>query len=816
MVDLEILRSRGITVEALKEKLAGNPLTWKTTVSSGANNDEVNRHNLWNRIRSRIMEGMNRNFEDYRIYKALDVAWEKPFQQISMTLLGEFIEKDVNSDKVYKQLEEWGLTHMITQEVDKRTGKPTGKKVFNLPIFFNVFVPLVRAYATIRWAKIMNDRNLTPFFKFEPAKMTTPNRLKCEVLTDRVEVMANQYGYYDVTKQAVLKMLHYSWCLQFPKEEWHSEEQIRYADADDVADKKLNIQGKECAEGDEIKYTAREGLRYHLPHPTRFFRDLNHGCYTYNTDSGSEFAGYWSIRRYRDLYTGNYWNKDAVSIGPNSLIEDHRTFFASVYSACTLQIPVIPKTSSNDGNTLIAQTGGGTGTLDREKQLAYLYYGTDHMDQGVLTTEYFEKLIPSENGLGDYDGPVWFRFVIAGDNATFLYAAPLPYCPIIYYGYDADESRTNNPSLSLEILPFQDQFSNVLTQIILTAKQNLANMTLVDEDVLTPEAKESILNIGETLFRKLNVFGYSGKKLLRSQGRANEAIQAHQLPKGNVAELTGVLKTILDVLERVLVMSSQEVAQSASHEQTREEVKNIAKSTSTRLLFTSKPIDIAREAWKRQLYYGLMAYGDDDFYAHIPAEMPLKKNVLEDMGFTFVDKDVSITPQDRHRRVKISKKRTAIDLWSLASTRDGDDRVSDAQTAQAMAQIVQSLMANPLTAQAIGAEQAIQITNQICQLAGLPRDFVLKDASAGQGDPAAQQAAAQQQLAQVAQTVLQQVNQGLQQEMQPLLEKTTENSKDIALMAPLITKIAQALQIQAPNPSADDLQPAEPVAGGPS
>lgn len=797
MVDLDILRKRGIHDEALRAKLSSNPLTWK------ADGDEGLRLQMHNRHRSRIQEAMNRNFQDYRIYHALDTAWDTPFRQISPTLLGDFLEKDPNDEEVNSKIKEWGLTHMITQEVDQRTGKETGKKSFNLPMFFEVFVPLVKAYVTIRWAKIMNDRRLTPFFKYDPAKVTAINKLKCGVITDRVQVMSNQYGYYDVTKQAVLKMLHYSSCLQFVKEEWDQEEQLKYADETDVALKRLTEEGKECVVGDEIWHTTKEGIRYHLPHPTRFFSDLNHGNWTYNYDCGSEFAGYWNIRRYRDILNAGLWNGDAISIGPNSLVQDHRTFFASVYSACTLLMPV-SSTKTNDGNTLLAQTGGGIGDLDKEKQLAYLYYGTDHLDQGVLVTEYFEKLNPKQNGLGDYDADVWFRFVVAGDNTTYMYATPLPYCPIVYYGYDADESRTNNASLSLECLPFQDHFGNTLSQILLTAKQNLANMTLVDTDILEPEAIKKMQGLGEQYFRFLNIFGFSGKKMQRLQARTMEAIQGHSLPKGNIAELTNVLNTILDVLERVLVMSSHEVAQAASHEQTREEVRNIAQSTSTRLLFTATPVDIAREAWKRQLYQGVMAYGDDDVYAHVPSDVPLTKEVITKLGFTFVDEDEHTTASDNHRAVRVDKKRTAIDLWTLASTRDGEDRANDSQMAQVMAMMARDLMANPITAQAIGPDQAIQIANQIAQLAGLPRDFILRNVNP-QAGPEQAQAQAQQQLQQVVQIVLQQVNQNLQNELKPLLDHTMANSKDIAL-------IIKAMGINVPNPATagDTSQPQPP------
>lgn len=821
MIDLKVLEQRGITPQSLEAALKGDPLgkaPERALIKPGIDlapeqkDREMRVQSLINRIRSRIQEGMTRNLADFRTYYALDILWDTPFRQINPTLLQTFLESDPNDEKVYKAFQDWGLTNWIEEKKDPKTGKAV--KSLNLPVFVNVIVPLVKAYVTIRWAKIMNDRRLTPFFKYEPVKLTGELTLKCDVLTDRVQVMAEQYGYFDVMKQAVLKMLHYSQCFQFPKEEWHYEEQVRKATPEDV---RLGIKKTEegdkvlAQEDDEITVTDREGLRYHLPHPTRTFYDLAHGPYTFNYDSGCEYAGYWRIARYREILDSTFWNKEQVALGSVDLVSGNRLFFTTVYTACTLTIPVVKPANTPSGGAAAASLGVGAGNLDREKEIATLYYGTEHGDQGVLVTEYFEKLIPSENGLGDYDKPVWFRFVVAGDGCTILYAAPLPYCPIIYYGYDADESRSKNASMSLEIAPFQDQFSNMLTQIILTAKQNLANVVFIDEDQVTETSKTFIQNIGEKFFRALNIISFSGKKAFKGQNRVVDAAHSVTFPKGNVAELINVLKTILDVLERVLVMSSQEVAQAASHEQTREEVKNIAGSTNTRVVFTAVPVDIARDAWKRQIYYALMAYGDDEFFVHVPTEVPLTDELLTALGFSVIEKPLA-HPNDRWRRMKVKKHGLAVPLWELASNRDNEDRTNYEKIATLLATITDKLIANPMTAQAIGPDQAIELANQICYFAGLPRNVKLRNV--GGAAPEQQQAAAQQQLQQVVQTVLQQVNQNLQTELKPLLDHaaqtaqaTAQNSQDLSLVMPQIAQIMQALNIQVPHPANDNGNP---------
>jgi hypothetical protein len=816
MIDLDILADRGVSVETLSKYLKGDPKDFQhggTVIDESIPEDAKNkkaselRWRMWNRARSRIQEGMDRNFADWRTYYALDQAWDVPFRQITPTLLQTFLDQDPNSDQIAKQAQDWGLANLIQQELDPRTGQPTGKKTFNLPVFFNVFVPLVRAYVTIRWAKIMNDRRLIPFFKYEPLKATDELRTKCETITDRVQVMSTQYNYLEVLKQGVFKMLHYAACFQVIKEEWHSEQQWKRASAEDVALEKTTEEtviqkNEETGENEEvpvpadanedIKVTTREGLRYHHPHPTRYFYDLAHGPYTYNTDSGCEFFGYWRVARYREILDGSFWNTDRVSLGTADLLVNHQMFFQSVYTGCTMKMgvcqPPPPSTGQIAGAVPVYTSGVGTGQLDREKALANQYFGTDHLDQGVLVTEYFEKLIPSENGLGDYDCPVWFRFVMAGDGCTFLYAAPLPGCPVLYAGYDADESRSKNASLSLEILPFQDQFTNVLNQIILTAKQNLANLVMIDEDQLPDSTYRKIQGLGEGLYRFLNVYGFSGKKAFRGQNKVAEAVQSFAFPKGSTSELIGVLKTILDVLERVLVMSSHEVGQSASHEQTKEEVRNIAQSTSSRQTFTATPVDIMCEAWKRQIYVYLMAFGDDDIYAQIPAKTPLSKQQLEEMGFTFIDHDEAVlySPNKKFIAAKIKKDKTAVDIWYFASTRDGEDRTNDREVAVAMSQVMQPILNVPGMVQALGLDQIIEITNMIAQKAGVDRDFQLTNQS--QGGPADPEAMAQAQEAQAQEAeaklkgVVDQVLEQVKKQIDPLEEAAKDNAKELGLL----------------------------------
>lgn len=797
MVDLKILEARGITREFLRGRLSSDD-----TARTGTPDEKTAVDRLKARIRSRVNEGVSRNLSDWQWIYALDKAWDTPFRQFHPKLFGSLESGDMAG--CCSIMRAMNLGEVVETYKDDK-----GKDCYRInEDKFLMLVGLTRSYTTIRWAKIVNDRRLTPFLKFEPAKVTNVNRAKCEVLTDRVQVMSTQYAYFDVMKQSVLKMLHYSYCLKFIQEEWHSEEQLRYATAEDVTNQKIahgsvteaNPQGTPCREGDLVEFVEREGLRYDLPHPTRVYKDLAHPLYTINSDSGVTYGGYWKVVRYGDVLAANYWNKDRVSLGTTNLIDTNSLYFQSVYTACTLKYPTAA--TPNAG----AEAGVGAASTDREKQLADQFYGTAHEDQGCLLTHHFEKLIPSEYGLGDYNYPVWFRFVLAGDQHTILYAAPLPSIPMTYLGYDADESRSKNASLSMEILPYQYQFENLLSQIIQSCKQNLANLTLVNRDVLDDDQIKAIKGIGPNFWQKLNIFGASFKNLsklfMRSNATAQELGVTLGLPKANIAELVNVLKTILDVLERVLVMSSHEVAQAASHEQTREEVRNIAQSTSSRLTFTATPVDLEREAWKRQIYAYLMTYGDDDFYGNIPAENEITKDQLEALGFTYVDKD-DLTGREAFRRVKIKKSRLAMPLYEFASTRDGEDRTSDREVATVMATFARDILNNPMLAQAIGPDQALGMANQIAYLAGLPRDFKLRNVG---GTPQQMQEKAQQELKQVADIVLQAAEEKIKQAITPLLDEVKHQQTEIGVLM----RVAGL----APSPNANADQGPNPPAGG--
>lgn len=790
MVDLQILREQGCSAEDWKKKLEHPPFGG---VKDGKTQDDKITA-LRNRIRDRINAGRNRNFQTAKTYYALDVAWDTALKQIPPTLLRSMENNpvipaaDLNKSSVTDILNSWGIDASRAFIEEDSVDPKIKSKVYriNVPELIKILVPLMKAYITIRWAKLTNDRRVDPFLQYDPAINTKKNRARCEAITSAIQVQARQYGYFNVMKQAVLKMLLYGICLVFPLEEWHTEEQLAGDPPDDSTVKKngedkTNGNGKE--KKSEKKYktvVVKQGIRYHHPHPSRMYWDQAHRVGTFNTDSGCTFGGYWRVLTYKDLRSNKgYYNTDKVSYGTGSdWSRSNLSFFNTVYP-CVINFPCVGSTGSGPSN-------------DRETKVVDGYYnsGSDD-DKSVVLVEHFEKLNPKECGLGDYDFDIWARFVVASDD-TIVYAAPLAYCPINYYGYDPDEYRDVNTSLGLETLPFQGHFENTLTQILLTTKQNLTNLTFIDEDAVPKNYMAKIVNLGERFWRTVNIIPFSRKKWERQQINPKEAVTSHKFPFQDVVGLMNTLRTILDTLERILVMSSQEVAQAASHEQTREEVRNIAGNTSSRLQFTAGGVDDGLEAMKVQLYHALMAYGEDEFYTQIPSETGLTKKMLDDLGFTYAgeddDEEFDEEESRSEKRIPVKVTKTAIAITSFASARDSTDRLNNTEVGVAMMNTLRDWMGNPILAQAIQADQAIDLANMTVRMAGFPRDFKLRNMTPKMS-PEEQAANAKQQLDELVNAVMAQVQEGLM----PTLEAVKANSAAIEELNKIVGEIQQRL-----------------------
>lgn len=716
---------------------------------------------LINRINDRIKDGISRNLTDARLYYAIDKSYDVGFQQVPATLLESILDRDWDEKKVMSAFNEWGLGYLLTPAPCTCQQKPCScgsgtKKVLNIPAFFKVFLPLVKAYVTIRWSKIYTDRNVSPLYKVEPFLSTAINRLRSEILTNRIQFMSTQLGYNTVMRQEIFQALLYSFALSFPKESWYTEK-VEYVEEDGKTTEKI----------------VREGIRYNTPHPSRVFTDQSDRPSTFNTDNGCMYAGYWNIVPWKSVkMSEDYWNKDAVTYGTN-WISSAPSYFEEIFP-CSMRFPSQSTPFKNIDGAITSHR-----PQQRDEALDS-YYTTADDDKAVVLTEYFEKLNPKADGISDYDGFLWFRFVVAS-NDTIVFAEPLPYAPVIYTGYDADENRAKNASLALEVMPFQDHIGNLLSQYVLSVKQNLDKTIFYNTDVVDESHINQLKNIGEKRFRAPVYIPFSGKEQISfaSTGPQNAFLPVN-FPHQNTQEIAQSISAIINILERVLSLSAQELGQPATHEQTAQESIIIANNVSTRLGLTASFVDDASHARKVQLYNALMAYGNEEMYAQVSTDIPINASILNAIGFTVVPDNVPdegtevVSTEGEAIVVKGNKKGLIMD--GFASNREGADRVNGPQLAGALANFMAAFAnSSGVLLQLLGPEQTVHLFNQMATTAGFPRDFRLKV------DPKVlqmQEQAAQQQ-GQGGQEMLQQVGEAIRTSQASTIEEVGKAIKPL-------------------------------------
>src|SRR5258708_2417057 len=365
------------------------------------------------------------------------------------------------------------------------------------------------------------------------------------------------------------------------------------------------------------------------------------------------------------------------------------TFFSTLYP-CVCKFP---NQASRAPNATAAASAGnaptaGAGAMDRESAAGF--YAAEETDKAVTLTQLFMKLVPKDKGWGDYPYPVWFRFVVVNESRV-IYAEPLAYCPVVYRGYDAHEERELNSSIVLEALPFQDHIGNLLSQQLLTIKQNLISAVFVNEDAVGKPTMDRIQNLGKKLYVETTFIPYSARAAMMAGKDIKEAFIPVNFPRLDTTQILTGVRAMLDMMERILVMSSQEIGAAAPHEQTAEETRVIQSSTSNRLNFTASYDDDADLAWKKQLYDALMAYGEEEVYAQIETlNAGDVKKTLEDLGFSVEEEGDA----GKNTKTLVKGNKTALAYETFASTRDSGERINNVQLANAMVQLLQVIFTN--------------------------------------------------------------------------------------------------------------------------
>lgn len=648
-----------------------------------ADDKDVNVAKLIQLTANRIKNGRLKNLSEYQIWAAVDFAFDERMSQGKPAILRHIMENCHTATEVMDGLKGWGLspeTLMTRTKIDGKDGWELNQQVFT-----EVFLPFVSSYLLVRLAKIFNDRNLTPLFEFPPREYTAENRIICKILGEIVETVAIDFGYSATLRTFIFNALMYSVSLKFPVEKWT----------------------KDMTEEEDVEVVEKEGVRYNVPHVSRIYYDLNYPLDTLNTGTGCSYAGYWDIVPWGSVVMDDsLWNKTKVPHGTNWLDPTHayHNYFTEVYP-CTLAFPK-PRQSNRS---------------DREA-VAVRYNSRSDYDSAFFRTTHFMELTPADWGLGKYTNKVWMRFIVGGDD-TIMYAETMNSRPVDYIGYDADAGRGRNASLALEIMPFQDLASNAITQFLLTIKRNLLNFVFYDKDTVDPEQIATLKHNKNKQFGGLNFVGVSSMAMDKVGSPVEASFKSvnFQYADSN-APLLG-LNTIISMLERVLVISAQEIGGSASHQQSKKEVELTNTSSSNRVAYTASFVDEGIEGWKRSLAETIIANMDGkEVTASIPTDVPNLEDNLAKLGFKFVDGP----PRAGDSHVVVRGTISKLKLVKLVARRSDADRQNDSQTAQIMMQAIMAVANSPLLSQGVDLSSLIEGLEQAAKLAGADDDFTFK------------------------------------------------------------------------------------------
>lgn len=763
MIDPAVFKKHKLDAESLKKKF---------DLTDGKEAEGIKR--LRTLIRDRINRGMDYTLTNWRTWKAVDIAYDAPLHQYTPTIMRTLMSGCTSVDKAKNICSGWGISEDAFLCKVKEGGKDALR--LNVPQIFTTLLPFTLAYTSVRVAKIFNDRNLMPLLKYEPAIATAKNKARCQVITQLVQRMTATMGYATTLQRMILNPLLYSVGMMFPEEPWFKDTQ-------------------EDAEGKE--FCVRQGVRYVLPHISRMFYDLNYPLASFNTDTGCEYAGYFTIKRYRDV-VGNplYWNKEKITYGTDWIGgPGYSDYFTQAYP-CVLELP---KRTNPLG--------------DSNREDAAVYYQSGDSDKAIFVTPLFMKLVPKDWDLGDYKYPVWFRFFIAADD-TVIYAEPYPYRPVTVTQYDPDQNRAQNASLALEIIPFQDLLGNLLTQIVLTIKRNLANVTFYDTNLNIDGAMTQFAQQNQWQYAGLQFIGYDSTRQ-KMVNAADPRNSFHQItfPFADTSQMFGAINTVISLLERLLVISPQEIGSAASHQQSKHEIVVIDQNTTNRVAYTASFIDEAIDAWKSQLYDALICYADEEFVAEVTADLPDAQKVIEELGFKLENYDKST----RKYYVKGNKK--ALALEGFASTKDGPDRGNDVAAGQAMALGIQSINQNPQAAAIADPVSILEGLTEAAKMSGAPDDFKIRTKEeavvaqqavdlVNQMGEQLKQAAVQEAVAQVSEQIAKPAAAAIQEHSDAIQEIQQNLAQTIATMESLTEAAQQAPPLMTPDQSVIPINPA--------
>ena len=706
------------------------------------------------RIANRFRLGLESNCKNSQMFQAVDMVWDSPPITKWTVSAMLYAQGKINVEIAAKEFEKLGVAKDFCVYDEKDNSKIVG---INAPKLFEVTVNLVRSYITRRHAaQTARFKNLWPYYLYEARGTRDVDKLRADVLSQRVDIMADQFGYRRKGGQSIRRQFLYGHVVSFVAKGWTKERGW-----EEVEDKKgEEFKNSEPGKTQYKDVTIREGVEFIDPHPTRIFWDTSQPLSAINVDLGPTYIGYWDVVPYNQIKNNpsSYWNHDKIAYsdaGGYKIAQKYANFFNYYYAdSCTIN--TVP---SGDTTSIEAYKVDFTAENDRKMDG---YFGAEEGDQHLFLVQYYEKINPKTEGIADYPFDVWVRYVTTGDG-TVVGGEFLSSIPAAFGGLNFNDDRRMNISPAHELMPFQDQITNILSQVLLNMKTSMLTIYAIDQDYLSQDQCNEIKAAlkAQNYYTAPVVMFYSNTKKLELEAHniipgqrrhpdVIKAIRADSVEK--VSEGFRAIAQLLSIVERLMVLSPQELGQPAPREISALEAQEISASVNTIYEFIADDIDEHRSALKKIIYESLIGnHTEGEDMMPLPVKHNYTRETLRAAGFKIlgengkaeelpergtpangngsagiagiIEESASEPEVEQRQQFTVIGNVSNLALSVNFSSKDGGDRASNPQAAQVLTQLLTGLFRSarsmPRLLDMIGEKQIAQVFNSILRLSGV-------------------------------------------------------------------------------------------------
>lgn len=715
-------------------------------------------------IQGRLNESIQWGLRNYKLYAAVDLAWDTPTISKETLPLQLYAQGKIDLEACQTELSALPIGKQYVRRNEQ--GKATA---IDLPKFIDVSVNLVRSMLTRRHAAQANKyNNLYPYYKYESRSTGLVGKLRADVMSQQAEIIVDGFDYRHHDEQVMRDALLYGRCIDFVRCGWERHEQFRQkALAPELTGSNGPIQT-------EI-FCVKQGVSFHNPHPTRLILDNSEPISSINTDTGPNYIGYWDVTRYGEINNNPlYFNRDAIGYGPNfwSILTTYSAFFTQYYT----NVKAPP--SDPQQQRINADTAGNNDAKNTQS-----LYATNMDDMAVIKAEYFRRLIPKDHGMGNYPFPVWVRFVIAGDS-TVIFAEFLPSTPAAVCSMNEKDDRRLSVSFGMDLLWAQDMMSNLVTSMLLAVQRELLTVIGINTDLVSEADQKTLKDrlAGRDWSVDPIVIPFSLKQIADEMGlKPNALFQIGETAKsGSIQQCFQAMTQLMSLVERMSAMSPAEQGQPAPREISATEVSEMASTTQSVYSFISDDVDEYRAAKKRIVYESCCGCSEGTF--QVPVINRYSEKTIKKAGFKVApDDDDYAVGQIAARTVLGTRKNLVHDY--IFTTRDGSERPVNTQAANTLVQLLQVALQVPAVMQAITKDKLFDMFNEVFRMSGAGVDLLLE---MQEGDDNSMGADQIQQM----QEVLKQLGDALNQ----VVEQTKKNAEDIATQEQINQKQEALLQ----------------------